>query len=393
MPAPYGVTPTGFSRPTLQELIALCEADEQAEISPTIDVSADALMGQLNGVFCRQLDIAWEALEAIYNGNDPDRAEDDQLTSLAKLTGTERRAATYSRVPCNCVLEAGTLLESGVNYAAIVNKPDVLFTPEFDFTAPSTGTFSVLFRSKEPGEVHAPAGQLKVIATPVVGWTSVINPLDEATGHPIDDDATLRTRREDQLGNSAGATVQGIRAAVERVEGVESVLPFENTSSVYDANNLPPKSFEMVIWDGETENADENAVAQAIWDHKGSGSQAYGTLSGTAIDANGDPHEMGFSRSVQVPIYVRFDLSVTADYVDADFKQAVVNEAEQIFLGGDDVLATRLIAIAWQQPNVTNVKSVKLGLTAAPTGTTDIPISIRQIARFDTTRVTTTLVP
>src|SRR5690606_39481376 len=86
----FGMTPDGFVPMTETDILARIEADQRSEISDTLDVSDESLLGQLNRIYARHLGIAWEALETAYHGFDPDRAEDFLLTALAKLTGTVR---------------------------------------------------------------------------------------------------------------------------------------------------------------------------------------------------------------------------------------------------------------------------------------------------------------
>lgn len=114
MPAPYGVTSTGFSRKTVQEILADIEAKQLSEISATLDLSSATPWGQNNGIFANEIAIAWEQLEVCYQGFDPDAAEGIQLTNLGKLTGTPRRAASYSTVTLSCTLDSGTVLTSGM---------------------------------------------------------------------------------------------------------------------------------------------------------------------------------------------------------------------------------------------------------------------------------------
>lgn len=389
MPAPFGVTPEGFSRPSVQDILDQIEAEQRAEISQTIDQASDSPLGQLNGIFARQLGVAWEALEAVHDGNDPDRAEADAATSLAKITGTDREGASKSQLEglsaVRVTLEIGTVLEAGTHFAHVTGKPDIRFTPQADFTAPSTGDHFVDFESENAGPVQAPANTLTVIATPVVGWSDVNNPQDAILGRNADDDADLFVRREQGLARSGSSGVDQIRADVLAVEDVTSVQVFENVTDFTDANGLPAKSFEVVLWDDA--GADDDAVAQAIWDSKPGGIQSIGTSSGTATDANGDPQTMRFSRAAAVLMYVEYDLAPGDGYVgDAAFKLAVATALDTEFGNGEDVgvgplfVATKgLGAEVW---------AVRFATSPSPATANRVPIGNREIARYDTSRVT-----
>jgi hypothetical protein len=389
MPGPFGVTATGFNRPTLQEILERIEARQLATIDPELDVSTESVIGQLNGIVAREYSLLWEQAEAIYHSNDPDRAEDAALVALAKLTGTEKRAASYSEVDMTIGADLGTVLEAGTHFVEHSSNANIRFTPLEDFTAPSTGShLNVRFRAETTGPIEAGFGTLTVIATPVTGWNSATNPDDATPGRNVDDDTTLRTRREQQIASAGSSTLDAIVADLLDIAEIDSVLPFENVTDYIDANGLPPHSFEMVIWDGDPPEADDNEIAQVIFDNKAAGIRSFGTSSGTAVDANGDNQTVEFTRATARDVWVEFDLTTGPDFEAADFEAAFVLAADSLFGVGDDILATRLIAIAWNQENVTNVVSVKLGFAASPTLSADLEIDIREIGRFDTGRVT-----
>jgi len=387
MPAPFGVTPEGFSRPSVQELLELFKSDQRAEISQTLDLSTDSVLGQVNGIFARHLGVAWEAVEAVNAGNDPDRAEDDQLISIAKITGTAQRGASKSQVPTNVSLTIGTTLQAGVHFAHVIGKPDVRFTPTANYTAVATGTVGLTFEAENTGPIQVAEGTLTVIATPVVGWTAVENIADATPGRDIDDNNDLRVRREQGLARSGSSGTDQIRADVTGVENVTSCQVFENYTDAIDSQGLPPKSFQVVLWDDAS--ADNDAIAQAIWDSKPGGIETIGAVTGTALDANGDPQVMRFSRATAVLIYISFRVTPKDGYVgDAALKLAMATTL-------DSVMGTGQAVSEWDISDAAHGLGAKLsvirfGTAPAPTAEDDIPIGNTQIARFDTSRITIT---
>lgn len=383
----FGVTPQGFRRPTLQEILARIEARQRATIDPELDVSTESPLGQLNGIMARELSLLWEQAELIYHSNDPDRAEHAALLALAKLTGTERRAASHSEVDETVNLDVGTTLLAGVHFVVHSGNASIRFTPLEDFTAPSTGSHIRRFRAENTGPIVAGSGTLTVIGTPVTGWNSATNAGDAIPGRNVDTDAELRTRREQQIASAGSATSRAIVADLLELDEIEAVLPFENVTDSVDVNGLPPHSFEMVIWD---DGADEDKVAQTIFDSKAAGIRSFGAISGTAVDANGNNQTVNFTRATQREIWVELNLTTGPDFVAADFEEAFATAANELFGVGDDILATRLIALAWAQPNVEDVVSVKLDFTASPVPSANLTIGNREIGRFDTGRITLT---
>jgi uncharacterized phage protein gp47/JayE len=384
----FGINAEGFTRKNLRDILLEIETDQKLEISPTIDVSSESVLGQLNGIFARQMAEAWEALEACYHGFDPDAAEGFLLTALAKLTGTTRRAPTQSVVTLTVNLDSGTELVAGDAFAAITDKPDVRWTPREDFIAPSDGDYDRVFLSENTGAIVGEAGTIEVIATPIVGWNSVTNAGDASLGHDLDSDETLRTRREDQLAATGSSTIAGLQSDVLAVENVETAACFENFGDTTDSNGLPPHSFEVLVYDGVSPAADDNEIAQAIWDTKPAGIRAYGLTSGNALDADGVTQEVEFSRLTVREVYVEIDLDTGTGYAgDAAVKSAVVTASNARFEQGDDVDVTFIAGQPYTLQGVSKVTAVRIGFSASPTGIIDLTIGPRELARFDTSRV------
>jgi hypothetical protein len=285
-------------------------------------------------------------------------------------------------------LDIGTELLSGTHFVASTVDADVRFTPEADYAAASGGSQPVAFRAETKGEVAAGAGDLTIIATPVTGWNSATNGDGAIVGRPVDTNEILRERREAQVESAGSATLRAMAADVLDLVEVIDVLPFENVTSVTDANGLPPHSFELVIWDQGLEP--NNTIAQTIWDSGFTGIRSYGAESGTAVDENGDDQTVNFSRATEMEVYLEFDLEVDDDFDDVAFKLALVAAADEAFGVGDEVRVAKLSAIALAQDHVIDVVEVRLGFTASPVGTVNLPIGIREIARFETTRVDVT---
>ena len=90
MPAPYGVTDTGFSTKTLPEQLAEIEVQMVAAFGPGIVQDAQSPLGQLNGLFADALAELWEMSQALYGSLDVDQATGPRLDALGKLRRVER---------------------------------------------------------------------------------------------------------------------------------------------------------------------------------------------------------------------------------------------------------------------------------------------------------------
>lgn len=388
MPGPFGVVPTGFNSKTLEEIMTEIQDSQLANISPTLDLATESPLGQINGIFASQLRELWELAEACYHGFNPDGAVEAQLTVLALLTGTQRRAATKSTVLCNCTLAVGTY-NAGDLIAHVNGSPDSRFTNTSDVTSPGGLVLDIPFEAEDTGPIAAAAGQLTVIAEPVSGWTTVTNPLDAELGADIESDAALRNRRLIELSTAGSESVGAIRAEVSGIDEVLSVQVLENVTDATDANGLPPHSFEVLIWDNA---ADDDAIAQAIWDSKPAGIQAYGTgESGTATDDTGDDQIVEFSRITVRDVYLEIDLDVDATTYgaggDQAVKDAVATFGDQEFGIGEDIILAALYAAIFSVSGVNDVLEIRAGFSASPTGTVNLGIALREVGDLDTSRI------
>jgi hypothetical protein len=403
----FGVTAAGFVAPTVQELIAQFQTDQLAGVSSTLDVSADSVIGQLNGIYAFYLAQAWEALAGGYDGFDPDKAENVMLTMLSKLTGTPRAAATQSTVACIVGADIGTTLLAGTHFASVTSKPDVKFTPKVDFIAAAGSTPDVIFVSENTGPIQAPNNQLTVIATPVVGWTSINNPHDALPGALVATDSQLRITRQRELTRAGSSTIDAVFAKLVVLLGSvpgASVAPFNNVTDSLDVNGLPPHSFEMVVWD-PSGSIDDDTFAQTIWDNKPAGIRSYGESSGTAIDRTGATQLVAFSKATPVPIYIDYTLVPRVTFIgDPAFKIAVALACSEGIVATEStgVLTTLLDPFATGVPVTlydltvatqglgARVSICTFGVTPSPVSSTDVAIGVRQIATFDTSRITVT---
>jgi uncharacterized phage protein gp47/JayE len=379
----FGITPTGFVAPSSGEILALIEAEQRADLSATLDLSEQSLLGQLNRVYARRIAEAWSALQAIYDGGDPDQAAADSLTSLMKITATGRRGAAYSRVPMTVSLEAGTTLEAGVHFAQVSGKPDVRWTPTEDFTAPDNGTFQLLFRSEQAGAIDTPVGSITTIATPVIGWSAITASGEVAVGHTIDDDNDARARREDSLQRTGSSSVDAVRADVLALDGAIACTIFENSTDAVDAQGLPPMAFEVIV---DAVGTSDDAIAQAIWNTKAGGIETVGAESGTAFDAEGNPHVMRFSRTQQVAVWISYQLERLEGYGGDELFRATIASRLDAALKPGEAVSEWDVADAAHGLGI-RLRGLAFGLAPGPTSKAEIAIGVRQVARFDAGRV------
>jgi len=447
----FGVTPQGFEKKTLTEILDEIGGEQRSTISPSLNLQADSVLGQLNGVFGDKIRELWDVCEAVYRSQYPDSASGDALDNIAAITGALRLEATNSEVPLYCTGDAATALTIGrivsvesiatdrfISTAAAVLAAATAWQSSFVYTAgdvvtnndgtdriyvctvggqsagatgpQGTGTaivdnlatwayvgdglaFALVpFESEETGPVNAPAFTLNEIETPVTGWSGARNVEDpDPLGTNTETDAAFRARRDALLRVSGAGTIEAIRSDVADVDGVFEAFILENVTGSVDGNGLPGHSFEILARGGL--DAD---IGQSIFDTKPAGIETYrdpGAQGRTVVieDSQGIDHDINFTRPDEVDIWVRVDVDIIADNYPADgddqIKAAIVAQGDSLTIGSDVILEA-LKSVVFDVSGVFDVTDFRQSKTSPAVGTTNIAITVREVAVFDTARVT-----
>ena len=120
----YGVTSTGFVKPTLAELKAQIDAEAQL-IWPGLDISGDGKYGQLIGLVLKLLSDAWDAAQEIYTSRDPNQATGASLDNIMSELGVSRIDASPT-IAYGVLLwgDNGTLVSAGNKARQSITKQD-----------------------------------------------------------------------------------------------------------------------------------------------------------------------------------------------------------------------------------------------------------------------------
>ncbi len=380
MPAPFGLTPTGFSRKTLEEIVQELSDDEKAQIDARLNTQPEEPIGQLNGIIGSKLAELWELAEAVNAGRFPATATGFQLDQTSSITGTLRGPATKGTVTLTVTATAPTTIPAG-SVVQVLGDDSNRWVTLADAVFAAPGSTSVEAEAEVAGTFIANPGTITVIVTPVAGWDSVTNPASATPGAEIDTDAQLRIRRENELSRAGSATVDAIRTDVLDVEDVTSVTVFHNPTSFVDANGLPPKTVEVLVIGG----ADQD-IRDAILATVAAGIDTFGTTVGTATDSQGGVHTVRFSRPVEIDILVEIDLSIDAQAYpsggDALVQAAIESYTNGLPVGNDVFLAQVSAAGIDAAAGIINVTAVRIGSVSpaiAPVAS-DYTITARQLA-------------
>jgi hypothetical protein len=330
------LTGNGLDTETQPEILDAIKARLQAAF-PDIDLD-EGPEQQLAGILSEKVAELHELAQAVYSGMGED-ASGILLDRIAALTGTIRRAATKSLVDVKVNLDDGVTLPAG-SQAHVDGNPDAVFETTEDVTNSTGGTTDIdaVMRAVETGPVQAPDNKLTEIVTSVTGWNSVNNPPegDKTIGKNAADDVELREQRRVELARGGQRTLAAVRSNVAAVDGVIDVLVKENTSMTTDGDGRPPKSIEVILWDGDPASADDDEVAQVIWDTKAEAIEAHGETSGTAEKDTGESETVAFTRVTKLEPTVTVQVVLepgTASGWESDVEDAIRKRGDEYGVG------------------------------------------------------------
>ena len=438
----YGLLSTGLAIKPQSVVRDDLNTQMRALFGASIDVSDFSILGQILGIVSEALYLLWELAEGVNSSQDPEKATGAALDAISALTGTTRPPATFSTTVVTLtgtggtVIPAGTLVRTGStqqqfstdagatlgslsawvgttpyakgaratnaarSYQAIVggtsagsggptaSTPGVLivdgsvswlYLGEGAAAADVTATATVI------GVIQAFALDLNTKIGSVAGWSSVQNLLDAVPGTNEATDEALRTLRIRELAGTGKTTQGAIAADVLGLAGVTNVSVFQNVTDSVNIDGMPPHSVEVLVQGGA-----DQAVLNLLFASVAAGIQTTGTTPGSVTDSQGIVHPMYLSRPTTLLIYVTitltYDASVYAPDGDTLVKDAIATFG-QATVTGKDVVSNSLLAQAFSVIGVLDVSSCFIGLAPSPTLPTTIPISLRQLAAFDSSRI------
>lgn len=434
-----GLDSTGLTIATTEEIVADINA-AMLSVSSTLDLGGATLLGQFIGIVAERLAVLWELMEAVYSSQDPDAATGEALVQLAALTGTIPLSAspstatlTLTGTPTTVVasgsrasnaagvefetLAGGTIaaltawasltpysagarrtnasrayvcITAGTSAASggpTTTADDITDgTVHWRYMGEGTGAVDVEAEATENGPQTAISGTVTTIVTPVAGWSSVINLEDATEGRSDESDEELRQRREEDLANAGTSPVDAIRSALLQVEDVTAVTIFHNVTDSTDGDGLPPHSVEAVVRGGANQ-----VIFDALLASVAAGVRTYGTTSGTASDAAGNVHTIHFTRPAEIDIWVIVNVEVDASVFPldgADQCEAAIVAYGDSLRSGYNVRASAVGAPVHDIAGVLGTTSVLIGTANPPVASTPISIGTRQLAVFDTSRIT-----
>lgn len=309
------LTAEGLEIPSTLDILDRMSGDQRATIDPLLPTDPISIVGSHNGIYASQEREVWEVLQILFSSLDYRKAEGALLDGLLALRGSAREPAKRSRFTGTrrllVTLAAGQSVTAGVNLFGIPGT-DIEFQATSSASNPGPGTLDYLISAEctVEGPVTAPAGTVTAVVTP--GPTAVTNPYDAVLGEPIELDDDFRNRSDGELARPGSGTVRALPADMLAIRNDDDSAPvraveiIENLTMTNGVNGLRARSYEVVIWDGPAQEA-QNSAIEAV------------------MAANRVPGMFGiYSRPGQLATTVELEIVVGTGYAGDDAVKAAV---------------------------------------------------------------------
>lgn len=374
------VTPQGITAPDYQTILDKLTGYFRQIYGQDVYIPPDSKDGQMLALWALSVHDANNATIAAYNSFSPATAQEGALSSNVKINGIAREKATRSEVDVLLVGQVGTEIING----SVRDDNNTVWDLPASVVLDVHGQALVTAVCTVDGAIPAPPGSITTMNTPTRGWQSVTNPGNATPGRAVENDVQLRDRQTKSVALPSRTVLSGIVGAVELLDGVTRLQPYENDTDVTDANGLPPHSISLVV-----DGGDAAAIASTISLKKTPGAGTYGTTTETVVDNYGISHPIHFFRPTAVEVYVHITLKALSGYTQDTGERIRSRVVEYInALGiGETVYITRLFLpanLSCEQGGETfDLLELKIGTSAAALGAANINVPFNAAAHCD----------
>ncbi|VAK54962.1 bacteriophage protein [Enterobacter hormaechei] len=373
------VTAQGISAPDYQTILDTLTSYFRQIYGSDAYLEPDSKDGQMVALVALAVHDANNTAIEIYNSFSPTTAQAAALSSNVKINGITRKVATNSTADLLLTGTAGTTITNG----SARDKNGIIWNFPASVAIGVDGTVLVTAICANSGSVAAMAGTITTINTPTRGWASVTNPAAATVGAPAETDAGLRIRQGQSVALPSITPFDAVDGAIANVAGVTRHKLYENDKGTTDSNGLPPHSIAAIV-----DGGDLTEIAQAIRGNKGQGTTPYGSTVVTVPDKYGNLHDVGLSRSTDVPIYGHITLKVFTGYtsqIGVQIQQAVADYINGLTIG-DDVVLSRIYSpanlgvVSGGNARYYDIQELLIGKSAGSVAATNIIIAYNESA-------------
>lgn len=379
------ITPAGITAPTYDQILTALKTEFQTIYGADAYLEPDSQDGQLLAVFALALSDTNAAIIAAYNQFSPATSQGEGLSSMVRINGLQRLAASNSTATVRLVGQAGTVISGG-----IVSDGSYKWSLPASVVIPVSGQIDVLATCQTQGAIVAAPNTINQISTPTRGWQTVANPAAATVGAPVETDAALRVRQAASTSLPALSVLSSIISSVANISGVRAWAAYENDTSATDSNGVPAHCISLVV-----DGGDVAAIAAAIARHKTPGTGTYGSTSAIVTDSSGMSTTIRFYRPTVAAIAVRVAVTALPGYVSSTgvAVQAAIAAYVSGLAIGADVYLSKLFAEADLAglSSTYNVTAITISRDGGVFSAADVAIAFNERANCPAASVTITV--
>ena len=402
-------TPSGLEIQDIAEIKGELEDAYRALFTIDIKVDPASTFGKEIGIWAEREALVQQKMQFIQQGFSREDAQGSSLDALAAMFGAARRGATQSKssagrctgVDTTIILNGSTVIQQNdaLDVWTVVEGTDGISPFGYEIGTVTTGEVTgVVIEANETGEKRFVTASAFAIGSPIAGWTGVNVTRDIETfetGQLVESDGEFRDRSRDEL-FAGGNDTSGIKAVITKVPGVTEVQVYENR----DCTNVSPDGISPGHIEAVVTGGDDLAVATAILTRIPPGTGMDGTTLVQLADTEGNVIDIRFTRPAMIEIWIDIQIfnfsaegTLPTNFADV-VGQAVLDFGNANSRVSQDVLYQQFIA-----PTQTAIQDSFTGKfaydtlvsavgTTSSTFLTNIPISIRERADYDSARIT-----
>lgn len=393
-------TPAGLVVPAESAILAGVQADWNDAFGGGVNPALETPQGQLATSQSAALADNNALFAEFVNQVNPDTADGFMQDAIARIYFLNRSPGKPTAVQCDCVGAAGTTIPIGAQAQDTSGNKYICVQ---EGTIDVTGTISLAFQNVVNGPVPCPMNTLTRIFQAIPGWDSINNPADGIPGADVETRAQFALRRQNSVALNAHGSLPSIYAAVFDVPDVIDVYVAENVTGAtvnIGSTNYPLVDHSILV---SVVGGAPDAIAEAIWRKKDTGSNYNGNTTVVVTDDSGyslplPSYPVTFLRPTNLPILFAVQLAtstglpanivaLTQAAIVAAFNGADGSQRVRI---GSLLLASKFYGAVQAIGPEVSILSILLG-SATPT-LTSLLIGVDQEPTVQTSDISVTLV-
>jgi uncharacterized phage protein gp47/JayE len=299
----------GLTTQTVPELVTALEDGFKTIYGDTINLNVNSPDSQMINLFAQAIGDTLDCITQVYNSFSPETAVGVVLDQRCAINGIARKGATFTRTNVTITVDRPvTLYGIDINPDAPFKVKDLaanIYALEATVSFASAGIYVAQFISEIPGVIETIPNTIVVVETVTLGVISVNNP-DNAisTGESQESDVALRLRRAQSVALPSQGYLPGLQGALAGIANVIDVRVYENDTSVFDSNDIPPHSIFCVV-----DGGDQDDIAEVIYNKRNAGCGMKGDIIVLVDQVNGFKLPIKFSRPTFEDLHIRMTLT------------------------------------------------------------------------------------